>query len=344
VSDLHPSRRRAGLGLVGLALAGCSSGQVKPPILINLSDNPPPPAEPDAGATLGTGADLSGRVTAPVRVNGQGPFDFVIDTGANRTVVSSELAAALQLPDAGAASIHGIAGVEPARTALVRLLEVDAVASHGLQAPTLSRARLGADGLLGVDVLRGRRVTIDFRHDQLRIAPSRGAGPGPSAFDVRQAAAGRRDPELGEGVVVPARYRFGQLIIVAADVAGRPVTAFLDSGSQSTVANLALRRVAFGDDPDPRLRRYVASLLSATGQTAQGELGVIQQLRIGGLRIRQLSAVFADLHVFDIWQLTAIPSLLLGIDVLGQFGAVELDFGRRQVVFYPRRERPAEAP
>jgi hypothetical protein len=37
-----------------------------------------------------------------------------------------------------------------------------------------------------------------------------------------------------------------------------------------------------------------------------------------------------------IWRLATTPALLIGIDVMSQFLAVELDFGRRQVIFYPR--------
>src|SRR5690242_9920799 len=39
-----------------------------------------------------TGADRLGRMVAPVSINDQGPFRFIIDTGANRSVVSRALA------------------------------------------------------------------------------------------------------------------------------------------------------------------------------------------------------------------------------------------------------------
>ena len=47
---------------------------------------------PPASTTVAVGEDLSRRMTVPVTVNGQGPFHFVIDTGADRTVISKELA------------------------------------------------------------------------------------------------------------------------------------------------------------------------------------------------------------------------------------------------------------
>lgn len=316
MSDHRLDRRAMGLGLASLALGP-----------------PPAPAAGEGGADLRTDTDSAGRILVPVRLNGQGPFDFVVDTGANRTVVASEIAAALGLPDAGPAQIHGVAGVEAARKVAVGLLQVDGVAVRDLAAPVLSRARMGADGLLGVDVLKGRLVTMDFRRNALRIEPARGRGP-VSALDIREGAA-RRSEFGGPGVAVPARYRFGQLIIITADASGRRVTAFMDSGSDNTVGNLALRRRVAGEG-DPTAPRYVAPVFSATGQTAQAEVAILPALRLGGLSILELTTAFADLHVFDIWDLAAEPSLLIGVDVMSLFNAVQLDYGGRQVIFYPR--------
>jgi predicted aspartyl protease len=44
-------------------------------------------AAPPGGETLRTAHDPAGRMTVATRVNGQGPFPFTIDTGANRSVV-----------------------------------------------------------------------------------------------------------------------------------------------------------------------------------------------------------------------------------------------------------------
>jgi predicted aspartyl protease len=337
-------RRRFGAASAGLALAGCATH----PVLVDLAQPAPAPPDPGdkAAASLDTGADESLRVTAPVRINGQGPFDFVVDTGANRTVVSVELAAALKLPDAGSAVVHGVAGAEPAPTAKVALLQADAVEARNLRAPALPRERLGADGLLGVDVLHDRRVLIDFARRKLTIAPGRRSASEPSAFDMRMSSTGTHE-NLGRRIAVPARYRFGQLIIIGADVSGRSVTAFVDTGSQSTVGNEALASVVSQSTRDPKAFRYIVPVLSATGQTAQGILGEMPMLKIGGLTITRMTTVYADLHVFELWDLMKRPSLLLGMDVMTQFNAIELDYANRQVVFYLATNgasRPSDEP
>ena len=325
-------RRTMGLG-AALGLAGCATGAT---VQVHLAGQQPPPPVAD-DTQVGTGVDYALRMTAPVRINGQGPFDFVVDTGANRTVLSTELAAALNLPSRGVADVHGVSGVEPAPLVAVDLLEVDAVATRRITAPTLPRGRLGIDGLLGVDVLKNRRVVMDFTRNRLTIGAARAPGPERSGYEMRRGAGGAEIP--GARVVVPARYRFGQLVIIGADVAGRPVTAFVDSGSQSTVGNGALRRIVLGaPNRAPQAVMYRVPILSATGQTSQGEMGTMPLLQIGGMRIQGLMAVFADLHVFDIWDLTERPSLLLGMDVMRQFNAIELNYARRELVFYLKRE------
>lgn len=316
-------RRRAGAWIASsIAVAGCAVARPTP-VMVNLAD-----ASPEEQG-LATAADIAKRMTVPVRVNEAGPYDFVVDTGANRSVLATEIAGPLSLPSAGRSPIHGIAGVEPAETVSVASLRVGELVSKRLRLPTLPRARLGVAGLLGVDVLRDREVTLDFEANRLRIDAS---GRGVKA--VRGAANSRLAEAVAlDTVIVPARFRFGQLIIVDADVGGLPVTAFLDSGSQNTVGNLALQRAVAGRLPDLAAQRSVVQLISATGQTASGELSPLPGLRLGGLRIGRLSAVFADLHIFDVWDLIDSPALLIGIDVMRHFRSIRLDFGRRQVVF-----------
>lgn len=333
----------AGSGLAAGALAGCAAPQ---PFMINLADAPLPPPAPPGGTTVSTGRDLVGRITAKVMVQGRGPYDFVVDTGANRTVVSTELADELRLPDAGMARVHGIVGAENTRTVVVDALRIDSMAARIPQAPVLPADRLGAAGLLGVDAMVGRKVTLDFRRRQMRMSPSGGGDGRPSTLDMRRQNTGSLSGRTvrTDGVVAQARYRFGQLVIVGAEASGRKIMAFLDSGSQSTVGNLALLdrlNKTGGDILGPPI---TTSLFSATGQTATGRYAVLPQLRLGGLRIAGLGAVFAGLHVFELWDLVKQPSILIGIDVMRQFDAIDLDYGARRIVFYPDPARDRRMP
>ena len=328
--EFDPSRRDLAALLAPLLRAACAQTPSRTLVSVNLLDTEPtPPApEPDGGAHLETAFDEARRMTVPTFVNARGPFSFVIDTGANRSVVSQELAAALNLPPAGQVAVHGIAGAEETAQAKVRSFRVGEVTSSNLVLPVLPRAKLGADGLLGVDVLHGRRVLLDFAENRFEI------GPSSSGAEIGRQNNSRIPNQL-DPVRVPAQYRFGQLVILDAEVGDVRVSAFLDSGSQVTVGNIALRDAVIRRLPEFGVRLAPVPLLSATGQTAMGEFAPLPPLRLGGLAVNQVMGIFADLHIFELWKLADRPAILVGIDVLRHFRDVTLDFGRKQVIFSP---------
>lgn len=329
------TRRHAAQTLLAGLAAGCATPPRQPVLSVNMAYQQP--EAPATGTRLETAFDLALRMTVPVYLGDRGPFAFVVDTGANRTVVGVETAARCSLLNDGSAPVHGIAGTQPAPLVKVPRLRVGQVQSRNLSLPALPRAALGADGLLGIDVMKGRSMRLSFRANTFEIGPS-GSG----------AVIGRgkdtRIPDRYSGVVVPAQYRSGQLVIFDADVAGIPVRAFLDSGSQVTCGNPALREVLIRQRPDLAGRFTPTQLISATGQTASAELAALPRLRLGGVALYNIRAAFAPLHIFSLWDLEDRPAMLIGIDVLRNFDDVTLDFGRREVTFVRARRRGPPLP
>ncbi|MBS0332440.1 MAG: aspartyl protease family protein [Proteobacteria bacterium] len=335
----HWSRRDLA-ALAPLALSACAPGAAPRPLIsVNLLDGGPPlaPLAPGAAAHLESAFDQAARMTVPVRLDGKGPFDFVVDTGANRTVIAADVAVGCGLSPAGRAEVHGIAGVETAEFMSLRRLDVGGVVSRDLTLPVLAHGHLGADGLLGVDVMRGRRMSLDFvDHGFLITASDSGTDVGGGIRLYGDDVGGSRRLHAEDAPVqVPATLRHGQLVIVDAQVADVPVAAFLDSGAQVTVGNRALRDAAVRTRPDFGVRLAPVPLISATGQTTRGEFAPLPTLRMGGMAINDVTGVFADLHIFDLWKLNERPAILIGVDVLQHFRRVTLDFGRKVVVFVP---------
>lgn len=333
------SRRGLGAAIGATALApallsACAGAARRPLVSINLLDTDPakavtaPTPAPDGVAKLETAFDEAKRMVVPVYINGRGPFGFVVDTGANRSVVATELVDTCALPPAGQAEVHGIAGAEPANLAAVKRLSVGQVSSSGLVMPTLPRARLGADGLLGVDILKGRSMLLNFAQNRFEISN------GSQGVEVGRDR-NSRIPSLIDPIHVAASYRNGQLVILDAQVGETPVSAFLDSGSQVTVGNIALRDAVVRTTPDFGVRLAPVPLISATGQTAMGEFAPLPVLRLGGMAVYDVMGIFAQLHIFDLWKLNDRPAILIGIDVLRHFHDVTLDFARKQVIFTP---------
>ncbi|MGZ8363457.1 MAG: retroviral-like aspartic protease family protein [Caulobacteraceae bacterium] len=275
----------------------------------------------DEGATastIETADDPYKRMTAPVMINRQGPFHFVVDTGANQSVMSVELAAALSLPPGPPIRLNGVAGMEVTQTVSASLLEIgEGAADPNASFAVLPEAAIGAQGILGVDRFRNRRITLDFRARRLVIES------GYNRF-------------IPFSVKVPAVKRSGQLMIVDASLAGIRLSAFLDSGAERTIGNPALLQLATLRRPSTRF--YDAPIVSVTGATLPGQIALLPVLKLGGVTLTNLAVTFADLHIFRIWNLTQ-PSLLIGVDLLSVFDAVTLDFKRSEVLFQMRPDQ-----
>ncbi len=314
--------------LAALPLVGCASAAVRERdvVQVNLTRALPPGAmtAAEGDAAVRTSFDAVSRMTLAVMVNGSGPYRFVVDTGANRSVLSTEVATALDLEPSGRAMVHGIAGVLPSPTVRVQSLGVGGLVSRRLSMPVLDRRFLGADGLLGVDVMANRRAILDFRGQTFTLA----AGDDPRNF----AAVPQIGRSATDAIVVQARHRFGQLTIVDAEIGGVKLTAFLDSGAENTVGNPALRDALLGRGALNE-RFAQVELVSATGQLAAGEVATVPPLRLGGVRLGNMACVFADLHTFRIWDLDDRPALLIGVDVMRHFDSIELNFRERLVKF-----------
>jgi aspartyl protease len=120
-------------------------------------------------------------ILVQARINGAGPFDFLLDMGATRTVIDPELARQLQVPVVGEVSLTGILHVR--QDALVRLEDVrlGEASQSGLGAAvdTLTRQKVlapGIRGVLGEDFLSKFDILIDYKRHWLRFGDAPPAG------------------------------------------------------------------------------------------------------------------------------------------------------------------------
>lgn len=110
----------------------------------------------------------------PVHVNGQGPFRFILDTGATLTCVDQQIAQRLELPEPrGMIGVGaGVGGSGRMRLVRVDSLRLGAARAQELTACALDLRHTGdvgleIDGLLGLNFLREFRVTVDFEREIL---------------------------------------------------------------------------------------------------------------------------------------------------------------------------------
>ncbi|WP_426179951.1 aspartyl protease family protein [Rhizorhabdus sp. FW153] len=259
---------------------------------------------------------MSQRLTVPVTIGGSGPYAFVVDTGAERTVLSRELADRLTLAPSASVTLLSIAGEDHVDTAVVPGLSlVSARIRMGrFDAPLLSQQHLGAVGMLGIDSLQTKKVTLDFRAMRMTIAD-----------------APRRPQADSDEIVVTARRRLGQLILVDSEIDGQKVNVIIDTGTAVSIGNPALRaRLARRG----RLMPLVPiSITSVTGAQTPADYGSIRTIRLGGVTLNNMPIAFADARIFHRLSLDKRPSLLLGMDALKLFDRVSIDFPNRSVRF-----------
>jgi predicted aspartyl protease len=292
-----------------------------------------PPSAPEVPliptATIDNSLEITGeeidaeqkrnRLFIDVRINDQGPFRFLVDSGADRSVVGSGLADRLQLPAGGDVRLQGMAGQATVRTAIIDRLLLGKSEVGPIRAPALSERDLGAQGLIGIDALAEQRLLLDFEERTITVQ------------DGRQAEIN----DAGE-IVVTARLRKGQLIITQASVAEQRVSAVIDTGSEVTLGNMALRRRLLGNRP-PREGAAKITLVSVTGQTLEAEAVMLSRIRVGGVYLDNVVVAFADASPFRLFGLDRQPALFLGSDLLKSFRRVSLDFRNRKVRFSLRR-------
>lgn len=281
--------------------------------LVIAAPTPPPLPVPDE-AMLALGSE-AGRMTVPVSINTRGPWPFIIDTGAERTVVSRELAGVLGLAAGPTVRVIAMTGPSVVGSVIVPRLSVSTVARETIEAPALNARDLGAVGMLGIDALQGHAVAIDFDAKRMTLRPAR-----------RRSS--RMAPVPGE-IVVSARSLYGQLIVTNAFWHGQRISVVIDTGSPVTIGNTALLTAI------TRRPKLIGPLemTSATGGTLHATAFSIDRLTIGGIDFRGVPVAFSDVPPFARFGLADTPALLLGMDTLRLFRQVNIDFANREIRF-----------
>jgi predicted aspartyl protease len=270
------------------------------------------------------------RMTVAVRLSGNGPYRFLVDTGADRTAISRQLASQLNLKAGQQVELHSTTGATEVATATVPELELTRKPIRQIEAPLLDSENIGADGILGTDSLALQRVDFDFAAQTMTVVP---------------AVAPQFAEEPGT-IVVEGRRKNGRLIVTDATANGRNLTVVVDTGSQVTIGNEALRRALQRKDLLPQT--HPVDLLSVTGEHLTGDYMFLRKLTIGGIDLTNLAVVFAPAHTFDQLKLTNRPALLLGMNAMRAFKKVSIDFANRRLrVIVPQtselqREQPSK--
>lgn len=315
--------------LIGSALAGGGGAGAEPPKIGKPRPAPPgppnvpplPPAVFDETLAIG-GDDVEARkretrLSVEVRVNGRGPYQFVVDSGADTSVVGLRIAHDLQLPLGTPVTLHNMTDRNIVDRVRVDSLTLGPSTIRNLQLPALREADLGGAGMIGIDALARQRLMLDFEEKLIRVEDA--------SKPVRS---------MPGDIVVTARLHRGQLILTEVKAGRVTLDAVVDTGSQISIGNSALR--------DLLVRRRLHKLetvtaIGVTGTSVELQIARIDELRLGSVTLSNVPIAFADVPPFEVFGIADKPALLLGTDLLGTFRRVSLDFRARKVRFQLRR-------
>ena len=312
----------------------------------------PPPATPPAKAAAASGAaspganpsqplppqdllfacpttlDHIGRVVASVMVDGKGPFRFIIDTGANHSTISPQLAASLGLNASVQQSMHvtGVTGSADVASVPIEKLQAGDLVISDTRFPVIrSPIMEGADGILGAAGLQDERLLVDFRHDRVIISRSHGESV-PWGFTR-----------------VWATRLNGGLLSVPGEVGDVRVTAVIDTGSQHTLGNMALYQALYARERG-KGKYLAADVYGATKQVGAGKLQLVPLIDLGAIKIGGVALVFGDFHIFEAWGMMDRPAMILGMDVLGTVNAFAIDFRHQEIAVDSRYDYNSAVP
>lgn len=301
--------------LLALALLPTFTGRANEVVPTLPSGALPEPEEvvvaaPEPRYVAPTLRDRIGRVWAPVYLNGQGPFRLVLDTGATGTAVIESVATRIGLRlETTVVRLVGATGSSIVPTIQVNSIEVGDLWLGNRRLAIVPDVFGGAEGVLGADGLSDKRISIDFKNDQISIRRST------SGF-------------LGVGYTrVPVKIRNGHLLMFEVKLAGVRTKAMLDTGAQTTIGNSRLREALIRK----ARKGEIDTIIGVTLVEQQGETFQAPPVNIEGVTIRGMRVTFGDIHIFDAWKLTEEPALLVGMDIIGLLEQLVIDYKRREL-------------
>jgi hypothetical protein len=261
-------------------------------------------------------------LTLPVEVN-DSTGTFILDTGAQRSVVTAEAAQRLGLrrDEWVGTTMRGVGGIDRRPNADPRRLSLGGVPlvrrtlsrDHSLtvgELPALQNADNAVDGLLGRDYLALFDLDLDLPGRKLTL------------YDVR-GCAGRFLPWSGQYTSIQVTMLAEDAVMLPVVLDGRPLRAMLDTGATSSLLaapgmyKMGLEAGALAGDPAVRVTGLGTRALT------------VRQHRYGLMMVGQQRIESPVLWVEPV-RLSPIADMILGADWL-QGRRVWLSFATKQL-------------
>jgi predicted aspartyl protease len=245
------------------------------------------PTAPPVGASIDGGGVsvtlpfrlLNNHIYVDARVNGKGPYTFIVDTGGH-TLVSPRLVSELGLKTIGAAAmsgagekteVSGFAQVAELALGAVRMRNQVAFATQ-IYDPAIEG--IPVDGMVGFELFRRFAVQIDYGRNTLTITD-------PTRFEVKDA-----------GTAIPFVF-YDHLPMVQGFIADLPARFDIDTGSRSDVD--VTRPFVTAHALRARFPKGVSAVTGwGVGGPSRGYVVHLPSLTLGTIKVDDLAAGLSE--------------------------------------------------
>ena len=282
---------------------------------------------PDGKSVVEIPFEVEGNwMVIPVSINGSRPLRFVLDTGAQGTVLQNpEIADSLNFKITGKMAVRGAGGAGAGREASIAenvTLNIGGIElSNGrlVVSPASSDSRTMAthDGVIGRTVFATLVVEVDWEKRTVRFYE-------PSKYNYS-----------GPGTILPLTFDEGGRPYTTASVAVAdekliPVKLVVDTGGGHVLS------LDVGSKPEIKLPEGAAKVVLGRGASGEitGYAGRVKQFQIGGQMLENVPTIFPDSSS----GITGIGGRQgnLGAGVLRRFKVI-YDYSRKQMIIEPNK-------
>jgi predicted aspartyl protease len=247
-------------------------------------------------------------ILLPTKVNGAGPFDFILDTGAGTSLLSAELAHQLNIKILGTKEGQSAGGKVSVSLAKVDSLALGQAKIEEVEVGIVDLSHIsktiGAkiDGDVGYNFLKHFRVTIDYHMGEIRVDD-------PKRVDN---FGGSSKTEIQMRLASPAK----PLVLVDVHANGRgPFQFAIDTGTSTTAIapDVAEQLDIQGSPMGP---------LTTGGAQVHVTAGQLKSFQVGEARIDDLTVVVADFFAMLSQAVGAKLDGIVGYNFLRNFRVV----------------------
>jgi hypothetical protein len=238
-------------------------------------------------------------IVIPIRINRQGPFDFMVDTGSQITVIDPTLAVKLGLMPQAKVGLVSVASFAEASATVLDSLEADSKVVEKSPAIVQDLGQIQAAdprirGVLGESFFAHFDLLVDYRHKLLCLdetSTMRDHVRGERIYFLRPQPPG---PESSTDDLhpddLPSGLPFTDRLVISARLSGtgkQPILLQLDSGSDGPVLYPGSER------PEVQALVRAAAPRGANATSAQRAFAVVppQNMRIGNHILSHISFV-----------------------------------------------------